>query len=136
MLLFSADDSAKHQEALARGMLTRYTQEVISLPLFKDCADSFLSQIAGKVVFVSHEWLSLTHADPQGEQLRELQRLLIRMMKGEVVPSANHHSKLSGYLYDTDDVTREEWAASLPFAYVWMDFLSIPVGIQPLAFVA
>ena len=93
---------------------------------------------------VSHEWLSLGHADPQGEQLRELQRLLIRMMKGEVNAQQPKVTKSYNAWTLTDEVTREEWAASLPFSFIWLgmhvnlrlllpsfpliraDFLSIP----------
>ena len=94
---------------------------------------------------VSHEWLSLGHADPQGEQLRELQRLLIRMMKvptnavirtcteacdywqGEVNGQHPEVKSKSGlHVLKTEEVTREEWAASLPFSFIWLDFLSIP----------
>ena len=74
---------------------------------------------------VSHEWLSLGHADPQGEQLRELQRLLIRMMKGEVNALQPKVTKTLNKR-STDEATREEWAASLPFSFIWLDFLSIP----------
>ena len=76
---------------------------------------------------VSHEWLSLGHADPQGEQLRELQRLLIRMMKGEVNALQPKVTKsLNNAWTLMDEATREEWAASLPFSFIWLDFLSIP----------
>ena len=75
---------------------------------------------------VSHEWLSLGHADPQGEQLRELQRLLIRMMKGEVNAQQPKVTKSYNAWTLTDEATREEWAASLPFSFIWLDFLSIP----------
>ena len=75
---------------------------------------------------VSHEWLSLGHADPQGEQLRELQRLLIRMMKGEVNALQPKITKSYNAWTVTDEATCEEWAASLPFSFIWLDFLSIP----------
>ena len=75
---------------------------------------------------VSHEWLSLGHADPQGEQLRELQRLLIRMMKGEVNAQQPKVTKSYNAWTLADEATREEWAASLPFSFIWLDFLSIP----------
>ena len=69
---------------------------------------------------VSHEWLSLGHADPQGKQLRELQRLLIRMMKGEVNALQPKVTKSYNAWTLTDEATCEEWAASLPFSFIWL----------------
>ena len=36
------------------------------------------------IIFVSHEWVSWDHADPDGEQLRVLCRVLHRLASGEV----------------------------------------------------
>ncbi|CAE7479088.1 unnamed protein product [Symbiodinium natans] len=36
------------------------------------------------VIFVSHQWLSSTHPDPQGQQVEALQRLLVKMIDGSV----------------------------------------------------
>ena len=49
-----------HQELRRRGFLTRW-EDVPS--------DS-------EIIFVSHEWLSWAHPDPEGDQLRTLVRVL------------------------------------------------------------
>jgi hypothetical protein len=38
----------------------------------------------GRTIFVSHEWLGWTHADPQDAQFRTLKRVLQRLMTGEI----------------------------------------------------
>ena len=38
----------------------------------------------GRVIFASHQWAGHNHPDPDNEQLRCLQRLLQRMMAGEI----------------------------------------------------
>ena len=58
-------------------------------------------------------------ADTSGEQLRELQRLLIRMMKGEV-NAVQPKVKSSTGLVGSAEATCEEWAASLPFSFIWL----------------
>ena len=84
------------------GMLVQYTSEIAGRVIFGEWVQ-YVRYPSGdlRACTVSHEWLSLGHAgkfldncvpvsltiscawvDPQGEQLRELQRLLIRMMKG------------------------------------------------------
>ena len=48
---------------------------------------------------------------------------LVRMMKGEVNAQQAKVKSLTG-LVGTAEATRDEWAASLPFAFIWLDFLS------------
>ena len=51
----------------------------------------------------------------------KLQRLLIRMMRGDVVPQGSLQSaKSDAHRYGGEGATREEFAASLPFSYIWM----------------
>ena len=58
-------------------------------------------------------------ADPKGEQLRELQRLLIRLMRGETNAKQEGRYSHSGYAAD-NEVLESEWAASLPFSFIWL----------------
>ena len=37
-----------------------------------------------EIVFVSHEWLSWAHPDPDGDQLRVLCRVIERLKRGEL----------------------------------------------------
>ena len=105
---------------------------------------------------LSHEWVSRKHgivkycimlydaklqlrclADPRGEQLRELQLLFRRMLRGEVRVQTDAVSQIFG-LYDL--VTEDEWSQvivqsyfpdptskifhsqALPHCFVWIDF--------------
>ena len=58
-------------------------------------------------------------ADPKGEQLKELQLLFRRMLRGEVRVQMDPTSQLLGI---HDMVTEDEWARALPHAFVWIDF--------------
>ena len=78
---------------------------------------------------LSHEWVSRKHgivkccimlydaklqlrclADPRGEQLRELQLLFRRMLRGEVRVQTDSRSQLGG---SNDVVTEDEWSQVL-----------------------
>ena len=48
------------------------------------------------------------------------------MMKGEVNAQQPKVTKSYNAWTLTDEATCEEWAASLPFSFIWLDFLSIP----------
>ena len=48
------------------------------------------------------------------------------MMKGEVNAQQPKVTKSYNAWTLPDEATREEWAASLPFSFIWLDFLSIP----------
>ena len=38
----------------------------------------------GKILFISHQWLGFSHPDPHFDQLPALQRLIIRLMEGNI----------------------------------------------------
>ena len=55
------------------------------------------------------------HADPHGEQLRELQRLLIRLIRGDVEAARSDVVSSSDISNSSETkITSEEWSASLP----------------------
>ena len=56
-----------HQALLRRGLLTAFNPELL-----------------GRILFVSHEWLSAAKPDPSSGQLECLQVALRRLMSGEV----------------------------------------------------
>ena len=65
--------------------------------------------------------LSSQHADPKAEQLRELQRMFMRLMSKE---AGDIHSNFIYQQFMGEDtvVTADEWAAALPHCFVWCDF--------------
>ena len=40
--------------------------------------------LTGRVIFVSHEWLGFSNADPSFQQLGALKQILSRLMSGDV----------------------------------------------------
>ena len=79
----------------------------------------------GKVIFVSHEWLGWTHADPNGEQFYTLRRILQRLMQGKVSKVESHYLQQLVFKQNTV-VDAGQWKAALPSMFVWFDFMSIP----------
>ena len=97
-----------HQTLLAKGVLVEWVPEM-----------------EGKVIFVSHEWLSYTHADPDGVQLRSLQSVLGRLMRGEIARVAPYWA-YQMVLGKRMVVKADAWKASLPDMFIWLDYASIP----------
>ena len=97
-----------HQELKSRGFLTRW-QDVPS--------DS-------EIIFVSHEWLSWAHPDPEGEQLRVLCRVLGRLKRGELDTEMDPmHTIWYKHKFTTYG---GDWKAMLKRTYVWVDWFSMP----------
>lgn len=78
-----------------------------------------------RVFFVSHQWSSFDHPDPNHSQLRVLQRMLLRMMSGSVPATAPTFANAI-YLRSGVTVQPHEWAEILPEAYLWLDYFSVP----------
>ena len=77
-----------------------------------------------EVLFCSHQWVSFTHPDPNGDQLRALQTRIRNLMKGKTKTKSNFWLEA---VYKFPMVTTgKEWAARLPNMYIWLDYLSIP----------
>jgi hypothetical protein len=76
---------------------------------------------AANTIFVSHQWLGFNHPDPNNVQLRELQKMLRRLLKGKTsVASAKYYGVAS---LDIRRVTADEWPTRLQDAYVWFDYM-------------
>ena len=74
---------------------------------------------------VLHRWTGFCHPDATLEQLRTMQRLFLRMMAGDV-KDAEPDFESQAYLPNTTKVTKREWAAMVPNAYIWLDYFSVP----------
>ena len=97
-----------HQELKSQGFLTRW-QDVPR--------DS-------EIVFISHEWLSWAHPDPEGNQLRVLCRVLERLKEGELDTEMD---PLHTILYKHKFMTKgKDWTTILKRTYLWVDWFSMP----------
>ena len=99
-----------HQELLREGKLARF--------------DSSMKAI----FFLSHQWTSFDHPDPTGEQLRCMQRQVLKMLEGS---AANVEVGFSDrtYLPGGASVSGAEWKRLLNagHVFVWLDYSSVPV---------
>ena len=105
--LLKLDRLDPHQVLLQKGLLHLWCQSM-----------------RGRTIFVSHEWLGWQHADPNGEQLVALQRILTRLLKGEISRVQSHwRTQLE---FGNTVVAGRRWKAAVPHMFAWLDFLSIP----------
>eukprot|EP00397_Hematodinium_sp_SG-2012_P054318 GEMP01065405.1.p1 GENE.GEMP01065405.1~~GEMP01065405.1.p1 ORF type:complete len:178 (+),score=32.06 GEMP01065405.1:212-745(+) len=94
----------KHEELLAAGVLVEHD--------FGDQAP---------VIFVSHQWLSADHPDPQAAQFAILQAAIRRLLAGYEVRSDWMHS-----IVRMKDEIDDSWPTLLQNAQVWYDYFSAP----------
>jgi len=96
----------QHEELLAEGMLEVFERYM------------------GNAMFVSHQWLSEHHPDPNGEQLKILQRALKNLFSG-----ASRISTAVGreILFGRASVPSPADLRAQPL-YVWYDYFSCPQG--------
>ena len=96
-----------HQELLAEGKLVRWNASMRA------------------VFFLSHQWTSFASPDHSTSQLRAVQTLLLRMMRGDVPKTAPAFT--DAVIFKTDvSISTAEWKRIVPDAYIWLDYISIP----------
>ena len=95
-----------HQELLEQGKLARYESSMRA------------------VFFLSHQWTSFDHPDPTGEQLRCIQRQLLKMLEGSTADVEPVFADRV-YLPERASVSGAEWAKLIEngHVFVWMDYL-------------
>jgi len=77
-----------------------------------------------EIVFVSHEWLSWAHPDPQGHQLRVLCRVIERLKRGELDTDMEpFHTIMYTHKFTTN---AKDWESMLKRTYFWVDWFSMP----------
>ena len=109
----SASDRKKnfdlcHQELLKKRKLTRY--EDLPLGTF--------------VIFVSHQWNSFNHPDPNGRQMQVLSKILRDLRDGRYKTETDPFHVL---VYKDNTITSaREWSELLTNAYIWYDWFSQP----------
>ena len=103
-----------HQELRAEGKLVRWNASMRG------------------VFFLSHQWTAFNRPDHSTTQLRTVQRLLTRMLQGELPttgPSFTDAIRFSSKV----KVTSQEWQKLAPHAFVWMDYISVRKATHMLA---
>jgi len=85
------------------------------------------------VYFLSHQWTSFAHPDHTNDQLRCIQRLLMRMLTGDI-PNTAADFACQAYLGKGCEITRAEWKRMIEEgAYIWLDYISVPqIGLDYL----
>ena len=97
-----------HQDLLESGKLVLVTPDMID-----------------KIIFVSHEWLSFDHPDPDGTQHSALHHALTRLAAGEV-KEVRGTRIAEQFLGQKMVVKAEGWKRMLPQMFIWLDYMSIP----------
>jgi ankyrin repeat protein len=108
LFLIDAVEKLKpHQVLLQLGVLHRFTPG------------------EGRVLFVSHQWLSHGHPDPTCAQIGVLQAALRRLATGKVAVESHPHLQI---VVGGITVRGREWKRLLtaPDTYVWLDWFSVP----------
>jgi hypothetical protein len=76
------------------------------------------------VLFVSHQWLSMQHPDPESNQLKCLQRVLSRLVDGELDVENDWKQQL--ILHDRGLKSKKFWKAKKKTMHVWVDYMCMP----------
>jgi len=92
--------------------------------LSKGLLQEWQPSMKGKVIFVSHQWLSYAEPDPEEEHFKTLQRVLARLLAGEVPRVEENWSQWM--VFGNRIVWAKEWTSSLKDMYIWMDYISMP----------
>ena len=76
------------------------------------------------IFFLSHQWTSFSHPDHATVQLRTMQKLFIRMLRGDLPKTSPSYSE-AVRLPPNISISSRDWKALVPHAYVWIDFISV-----------
>ena len=78
------------------------------------CSLSLLSLVA---ISPTDQWTGHADADATGAQLRTLQGMILRLMRGEVA-KVESNWKQQLFMKDNDIVTAKQWKAALPHMFI------------------
>lgn len=81
------------------------------------------------IIFVSHEWLSYNHPDPEGVQLETLVSTLRRLKSGQI-PNVQTLPFERLIYHENFSTSAREWQSILEHSFLWVDWMSMP---QPSA---
>ena len=108
------------QGRVQRPRFTRHTmrtrpQSAPKVPVPKRmCSLSLLSLVA---ISPTDQWTGHADADATGAQLRTLQGMILRLMRGEVA-KVESNWKQQLFMKDNDIVTAKQWKAALPHMFI------------------
>ena len=92
---------------------------------YEDLKDSLVQfeESIGKAMFVSHQWVTAKHPDPEFTQLRVLQKALQNLISGRSQVSISIEFEIA--------FGRVECPKAADFAdlYIWYDYFSCPQGL-------
>eukprot|EP00435_Cladocopium_sp_Y103_P024830 s3914_g6.t1 len=97
----------KHEELLEKGLLHQQTPSCYC-------------------IFVSHQWLSTAHPDPEGKQLKVLQNCLQGICERRLDVMNDAASQLHGEFKKLSS----DQQARIKDAYLWLDWISIPQIVE------
>ena len=95
-----------HQELLRDGILTE------------------MDAACGKAIFLSHQWTSNQHPDPDGKQLKAFQGAMSNLASGSIVAQPSVLSALANLFAGWQGLSLADLSANAIFA--WYDYFSIP----------
>ena len=95
----------RHQELLRDGVLTE------------------MDAACGKAMFLSHQWTSNQHPDPDGKQLKVFQAAMSNLASGSIVAQPSAFSASAQYLLGYH-ISLPDLSANAIF--VWYDYFSVP----------
>mmetsp|Transcript_22149 Transcript_22149/g.59525 ORF Transcript_22149/g.59525 Transcript_22149/m.59525 type:complete len:240 (-) Transcript_22149:758-1477(-) len=83
---------------------------------------------AGRVIFVSHQWLAWNEPDPQGVHLTTLQALLRRLMEGDFSAIT---SDIIGQFWMGDSIKlkADQLRSAVPHMFLLIDYVSMPQNV-------
>ena len=113
--LLKLSELRPHQELRAAGKLVRWNASMRG------------------VFFMSHQWTAFTRPDHSTAQLRTAQRLLTRMLQGNL-PTTSPTFVDAIRFSSNVTVTSREWKELAPHAFVWMDYISVREAPQRAKF--
>ena len=96
-----------HQELRAEGKLVRWDASMRA------------------VFFLTHQWTSFSDPDYSTAQLRTVQTLLLRMMRGDLPKTSPTFSDALIFNQDVS-ISSADWKRIIPDAFLWIDFVSVP----------
>lgn len=112
--LLQLDKLEPHQRLQAKDLLVKWTPD-----------------LAGRVLFVSHQWLGWEEPDAAHEHLHALQHLLRRLLSGDTGDvEADWLSQLFLGIRGATRVSSASFKVSLPHMFVWMDYVSMPQNLE------